>query len=365
MKYQIEKQSKVPAYLQLYEQIRQEIISEVYPLDSKLPSKRLMTEETGISIITVEHAYALLQEEGYIQSRERSGYFVCFRKNDGFAGSTDIRNEEYGNAPISAEQHEFPFSVLSKTMRKVISEYGEEILDRSPNEGTQKLRSAISRYLERSRGIKADASQIIIGAGSEYLYNLIAGLLGRDKIYAIEAPSYKRIEEVYQSIGIQYEKLALGRDGITSEALKNSKADVLHVTPYRSYPSGVSASASKRHEYLRWAKEQGRYIIEDDYESEFSVLRKPEDTLFSQSEQDNVIYMNTFSKTISPALRTGYMILPKHLVQSFDQALGFYSCTVPTYIQFVLAELIDQNDFERHINRVRRNKRKQLTNTSE
>ena len=364
MKYQIEEQSKVPAYLQLYEQIRQEIISEVYPLNSKLPSKRLMTEETGISIITVEHAYALLQEEGYIQSRERSGYFVCFRKNDGFAGSTDVRSDPDTTLQVST-QHDFPFSVLSKAMRKVISEHEEEILERSPNEGTPQLRFAISRYLERSRGIKADASQIIIGAGSEYLYNLIAGLLGRDKIYAIEVPSYKRIEEVYQSIGIQYEKLALGRDGIISEALQNSKADVLHVTPYRSYPSGVTASASKRHEYLRWAKAQDRYIIEDDYESEFSVLRKPEDTLFSQSEQDNVIYMNTFSKTISPGLRTGYMILPKHLTASFEQTLGFYSCTVPTYIQFVLAELIDQNDFERHINRVRRNKRKQLTNTSE
>lgn len=363
MRYQIEKQSKVPAYLQLYEQIRQEIISEVYPLDSKLPSKRLMTEETGISIITVEHAYALLQEEGYIQSRERRGYFVCFRKNDGFAGAPALKTEEIAKTPAGIQQHEFPFSVLSKTMRKVISENGEEILNRSPNEGTMELRSAISRYLERSRGIDADPSQIIIGAGSEYLYNLIAGLLGRGKIYAVEAPSYKRIEEVYQSIGIQYEKLALGRDGIISNALQNSKADVLHVTPFRSYPSGVSASASKRHEYLRWAMEGGRYIIEDDFESEFSVLRKPEETLFSQSRQDNVIYMNTFSKTISPALRTGYMILPKQLVKTFGKRLGFYSCTVPTYIQLVLAELIDQGDFERHINRVRRNKRKQETNT--
>ena len=133
----------------------------------------------------------------------------------------------------------------------------------------------------------------------------------------------------------------------------------MHVSPYRSYPSGVSASASKKHEYLRWAAQKGRYIIEDDFESEFSVSKKPEETLFSNAWMDNVIYMNTFSKTISPALRVGYMVLPKHLVAEFAEKLGFYSCTVPTYMQFVLAELISNGDFERHINRVRRQRRKE------
>ena len=144
----------------------------------------------------------------------------------------------------------------------------------------------------------------------------------------------------------------------TSEVLKKSHADVLHITPYRSFPTGVTASASKRHEYLRWAQQKGRYIVEDDYDSEFSVLKKPEDTLFSQSEDDNIIYVNTFSKSISPSLRVGYMLLPKHLVPLFREKLGFYSCTVPTAIQYVLTELFRNGDFERHINRVRRAKRK-------
>ena len=185
-------------------------------------------------------------------------------------------------------------------------------------------------------------------------------MLGREKIYGIEAPSYPIIEETYRISGASYEFLPLGKDGIKSASLKATKADVLHLTPYRSFPSGVSASASKRHEYLRWAEKEGRYLVEDDYESEFSVLKKPEDTLFSGTERDNVIYLNTFSKSISPSLRVGYMILPEHLLPLFQERLGFLSCTVTTAIQYVLAELLRKGDFERHINRVRRAKRKEL-----
>ena len=142
--------------------------------------------------------------------------------------------------------------------------------------------------------------------------------------------------------------------------LAQTAADVLHTTPYRSYPTGVTATASKRYEYLHWAKQKPRYIIEDDYESEFSVSNKPTETLFSLCDGDQVIYLNTFSKTLSPAFRIGYMVLPRHLVAVFEEKLGFYSCTVPTFMQYVLAELMDNGDFERHINRVRRKKRKEL-----
>ena len=189
---------------------------------------------------------------------------------------------------------------------------------------------------------------------------MTVGLLGRSKVYAIESPSYKKIEQVYSSSGVRLEKLPLGHDGIDSAVLQNCHADVLHISPYRSYPSGVTASASKRHEYLRWAGQSNRLIVEDDFESEFSLSQKPEETIFSHSSNDNVIYMNTFSMTVSPSFRVGYMVLPKHLVAEFEKRLGFYSCTVPTYIQFVLAELISNGDFERHINRVRRAKRKEL-----
>ncbi len=359
MKYIIDT-AKHPVYLQIYKLIREDIISGVYPHNTKLPSKRLLSEELCVSTVTVEHAYALLCDEGYIESRERSGFFVIFRRSDGFAASAEVRTRHTAAAHTNPLCPDFPFSVLCKTMRKVLSDYADVLLEKSPNAGRAELRDAIKQYLVRNRGMNVESSQIMIGSGAEYLYGLIIAMLGRKRIYGIESPSYKKIEQVYSAAEAVYELLPLSHDGIDSTALSRSGATVLHTTPYRSFPTGITASANKRHEYIRWSSKGGRIIIEDDFESEFSVSSKPEDTLFSLSEYDNVIYLNTFSKTISPALRVGYMVLPKCLVSEFEKKLGFYSCTVPTFEQFVIAELINCGDFERHINRVRRNKRKLL-----
>lgn len=362
MNYLIEANSKTPAYLQLYEQIKNDIVRELYAFGTKLPSKRLIADEAGLSTVTVEHAYALLIDEGYVEAHERSGYFVIFRAAEHFSQAplAQISPSAISRHSMSADARDFPFSLLAKTMRRVISDFGEAILNRSPNSGCRELREAISQYLARSRGIYSDAEQIIIGSGAEYLYGLVVELLGRERIYAIEAPSYEKIEQVYRSADVSYESLPLTDDGIDSLSLGKSRADVLHITPYRSFPSGVSASASKRHEYIRWSGRGTRYIVEDDFESEFSVSKKAEETLFSLSRNENVIYINTFSKSISPSLRVGYMVLPKALVPEFEKKLGFYSCTVPTFEQFVIAELISNGDFERHINRVRRRKRKEM-----
>ena len=203
------------------------------------------------------------------------------------------------------------------------------------------------------KGLEMDAEQIVIGSGAEYLYGLLIELLGRDRIFAIELPSYQKIEQVYRAEAVAFEALELTHDGIDSKALRKSRAHVLHTTPYRSFPTGVTASASKRHEYIQWSGAENHFIIEDDFESEFSVSTKPEDTLFSLTPFENVIYLNTFSKTVSPALRVGYMVLPRPLTALFEQKLGFYSCTVPTFMQYVLAELLENGDFERHVNRVR------------
>lgn len=359
MKYIIDKE-KHPIYLQLYKQIRDDIIAENFAYNTKLPSKRCLCEETGVSTITVEHAYALLCDEGYVEARERSGYVVIFRKSDGFATTSEQLVKPQENH-TEHSYPDFPLSVLSKTMRKVLTERGNLLLEKSPNCGCVELRTAIKHYLARNRGIQVEVEQIIIGSGSEYLYSLIIELLGRQRIYAIESPSYKKIEQVYKATEITYDSLQLTSCGIDSTALSNTKSDVLHTTPYRSFPSGVTATASKLHEYIRWSAQGNRYIIEDDFESEFSVSTKPIETLFALSNNDNVIYLNTFSKTISPSLRVGYMVLPKHLVKDFENKLGFYSCTVPTFMQYVLTELLNNNDFERHINRVRRKKRKELS----
>ena len=362
MKYTIDK-SKHPAYLQIYEQIRTDIVGGVFKYNDKLPSKRILSEELGVSTVTVEHAYALLCDEGYARAEERSGYYTAFRMSDGFAGFMPEKEHEVSiiNSEIKRAQDcpAFSISVLSKTMRKVLTDYGERILIKSPNSGCIEFRDALKYYLARNRGIIAETEQIIVGSGAEYLYSMIISLLGRDKTYAIEHPSYEKIEQVYRASGVIYELLPLSDDGIESSALSKTNADILHTTPYRSFPSGVTASATKRHEYLRWADKKSRYIVESDYDSEFSVSSKPTETLFSLSKNDNVIYLNTFSKTISPSFRVGYMVLPKSLVSLFNEKLGFYSCTVPTFEQLVLTELLNSGSFERYINKVRRFKRKE------
>ena len=357
MKYLVDKEKR-PVYLQLYNQIREDIVNDILRYNSKLPSIRSLAEELGVSTVTVEHAYALLCDEGYAESRERSGFVVCFRRADGFASSSKASHTYHIAVGTEHSYPDFPLSVLSKTMRKVLTEHGDLLLEKSPNCGCSELREAIRQYLARNKGITVDTEQIVIGSGSESLYGRIVELLGRDHTYAIESPSYKKIEQVYRVSEIVYDSLPLTASGIDSAALQRTSADVLHTTPYRSYPSGVTATASKLHEYVRWASRGERYIIEDDFESEFSVSTKPTETLFALSSKDNVIYLNTFSKTISPSLRIGYMVLPRHLVEPYCEKLGFHSCTVPTFMQYVLTELIDNGDFERHINRVRRHLRK-------
>ena len=414
-------ETKRPAYLKIYEALRDDITSGAYALGERVPSKRTMAEQTDTSVITVEHAYNLLIDEGYIEARERSGYFVCYRSEDAFpvgdssdtadgrqtegstsafsGATTDLRyrstlsasgytadgrqaedstsrlsEEAAGGTMISAlaqaegvpatDQYEaaaaeLSFAGFARTMRRVLSEYAEECMQRSPNEGTLYFRESIARYLQRSRGIHVDVSQIIVGAGSEYLYSLIVQMLGRERVYALEDPSYEKIRRVYEANGAHCELLKLGHHGIHSSELRHSDAGVLHVTPFDSYPSGVTATAGKRQEYISWAKQRQAMIIEDDYASEFSPSTKSEDTLFSLAPEETVIYMNTFTKTISPAIRTGYMLLPKKRAAELKAKISFYSCTVPTYDQYVLAEYLNSGAFERYINRVRRKRRQE------
>ncbi|MBQ4046801.1 MAG: PLP-dependent aminotransferase family protein [Clostridia bacterium] len=356
MTYTIDPNSATPAYLQLYYAIRADIIGGVYPCNARLPSKRLLAEESGVSVITAEHAYAILAEEGYIEPRRRSGYFVIYRSDDFSAAASLPMSTPTGSAP-ERRAGEFPFSVLAKTMRRVLTDYGERILIKSPNHGCLELRQAIAAYLARMGGLKVRPEQIVVGAGAEYLYSLIAQLLGKSHTFALESPSYEKIRRVYAACGLDVELLPMGADGILSSALERSRATVLHTTPFHSFPTGVTADASKRREYLRWVRTRNGFLIEDNFDSELTVSRKAEEPLFG-SAPDIVLYLNTFSHTIAPSLRMGYLVLPEGLCAPFEEMLGFYSCTVPMFEQFVLAELLNSGDFERHINRVRRARRK-------
>ncbi|MBQ9030979.1 MAG: PLP-dependent aminotransferase family protein [Parasporobacterium sp.] len=388
MNYSIDKSRRIPAYMQLYEQIRRDIVSGIFPYGTRLPSKRIIAEETGISIITAEHTLNILNEEGYVETRPRSGVYVIYRKADFPA---DLRNEvlqeeksdrtngkasgepgrpdedtprEPGRAdeqaPGRQEQLRFPFTVLARTMRKVLADLGEEIFLKSPGTGCETLRQEICAYLGRSRGIRVQPSRIVVGSGAEYLYGLIAQLFRDNPVFALEDPSYPMIRSVYESFGIRCDMLKMTDNGISSRELLRTQARILHVTPFHSFPSHVTADVSKKNEYLEWAVRREGVIIEDNYDSELTVSKKQEDPLFSMSKGKRVIYLNTFSQTIAPSMRAGYLVLPEELTETFYQRLGFYSCTVPVFEQYVLAELLRNGDYERHINRVRRARRKQL-----
>jgi GntR family transcriptional regulator/MocR family aminotransferase len=357
---------KTPEYLNIYEKLKNDITEGVYPSGTKLPSKRVAADRFGVSVITVQHAYDLLEDEGYMTPRERSGYFVSYDPSDVFGGTGRASaGDVYESQDISGiepfilpEFEPFPFSVYAKAVRRILSEKAEAVLVKAPGQGCQELREALSGYLARSRGIKVTPDRIVIGSGAEYLYGMIIDMLGRYRSYGIEDPSYGKILQVYKLNGAHTELLKLGRNGIRTSELEKSGAGVLHITPYRSYPSGISADASKKREYLSYARTRGAWIIEDDFESEYSPSSKPEETLFQIDGGVRVIYVNSFSITISPGIRIAYMVLPKLLTEVYKDRVGFCSCSVPTLDQLVLAELLSAGDFERHINRVRRKLRR-------
>lgn len=359
--YNMEARGDKTKYYYIYQMIRKDIESGNLNKNQKLPSKRSLAEHLGVSLITVENAYQMLKDEGYIEPRERSGYFVCEihaihsgkeKKQELKMLSANSEGQEDGRISVDVEKN-FPYSLYFKTIRSVITEYGEELLKKSPNEGCAILRNSIASYLLRYRGIFAQPEQIIIGSGAEHLYGTVVRILGNDKIYGIEDPSYHQIRKVYEGTGAQCELLKMGEDGIESKLLEETDADVLHVTPFHSYPSGVTAPIAKRYEYLKWAS-KGRMIVEDDFDSEFFMPGKPIQTLFMLDDTSSVIYINTFSKSLSPSIRMGYMILPERLLCRYRETSGGFSCTVPVLEQYALAEFINKGYFEQHLNRVRR-----------
>ncbi len=345
-----------PAYLRLYQTLREQITEGAFPYGLRFPSKRSLAAQYDLSLVTVEHAIELLEEEGYIETRQRSGIFVTYRRDTVLAVHEEEPFLPEGSPSLSDDT--FPFGVLARTIRRVLSDYQEEILVKSPSFGLPQLRSALAAHLLAGRGVSVSPDQIIIGSGAEYLYGLIAALLGRDRIFGVEDPSYEIIQKVYIANGITIDRLKLGKNGILQSELQRTSASVLHITPYHSWPTGITADASKRQEYISWAEERNAILIEDDYDSEFTLSGKPADTLFAMGDRERIIYLSTFSRTIAPSIRIGFMILPKSLLSEFKEKAGFYSCSVSTFSQLILYELLRNGDYERHLNRIRRSRRR-------
>lgn len=350
-------------YAHLYQCIKEDILNGKLEAEDKLPSKRTLAKNLGISLITVENAYAQLMIEGYIYSRPKRGYYVAKIMKQPPLHQEVKQNSKLrlpqkqafsfasGNVPAET----FPYNIWSRLLRQVLTAANENTLlcDTSCG-GIVQLRQAIAQHLYQFRGMQAEPEQIIIGAGTQVLYNLIVQLLGRNHIYALEDPGYPQLAAIYKANNVFCRYLPMDKNGVSREMLENSGADILHITPSHQFPTGIIMPASRRYELLHWAgQSSSRYIIEYDYDCEFRLYGRPIPTLQSSDTAEKVIYINTFSKTLAPTFRISYMVLPSHLTTLFYQKLGFYSCTVSNFEQFTLAKFIEGGYFERHLNRMR------------
>ena len=354
--YELKKSPGVPLYEALYRCIRSDILSGKLASGSKLPSKRALAVHLEVSKITVETAYNQLLAEGYICSREKVGYFVeAIERTAAPARPGNSRGPEVHREPLldltgSGTEH-FPFSVWSKLQREVMLDYGEKLLLPMPNRGIPELRQAIADHLLAFRAMSVDPENILIGAGTDFLYNLLIQLLGRDKVYAVEEPGYGKIRRIYAAGGVRCVSATLDDLGVRPDALQ--EAQVLHISPSHHFPTGLVTPVNRRMELLNWAKTGEKWIIEDDYDSEFRFDSHPKPTMQSLDES-RVIYMNSFSKSLAPSIRISYMVLPGALMAQFQEKLGFYSCTVPSFEQYTLARFLSRGFFEKHINRMRK-----------
>ena len=347
--YELKKMPGLPLYEGLYRCIREDILSGKLKEGEKLPSKRSLAQHLEVSKITVEAAYEQLLSEGYIRSQEKKGYFVekvTLRK------APPPRTGAAEKEPLPAAGTEgFPFSVWSRLQREVYLDYGEKLLRPLPNRGIPELRQAIADHLAAFRGMTVDPGNILIGAGTDFLYNLLIQLLGRELCYGVEDPGYGKIRRIYLSGGVRCVHIPMDDKGVIPQALEG--VDVLHISPSHHFPTGLITAPSRRQELLRWAQERQGWIIEDDYDSEFRFHSQPVSAMQTM-DPERVIYMNSFSKSLAPSIRISYLILPEGLMAEFQRKLGFYSCTVPSFEQYTLARFLSEGHFEKHINRMRK-----------
>ena len=360
----IDRDSQIPMYEQIYMNMRNDILSGLMKEGEKLPSKRVLAERLRVSKITVENAYAQLIAEGYVRSTERSGYYVqytggAFELPKAVKPNGNIRNipvvdtvKEEGNLEM------FPFSVWSRLMRSVISEKGTALLKSVRNGGAYELRSAISGYLYRSKGFYQPPERIIVGSGSEYMYNMLIQFIGGDKKYGYENPGLVNLSKIFALNRIDCSPIKIDEQGLKTSELYEKKIQVAHTSPAHQYPTGIVMPISRRREIMRWMEDTGGYVIEDDYDGEFRWSGKPIPTMFGADRTGRIIYMKTFSQTISPTIRISYICLSEELYELWCEKLGFYSCSVPVLEQYTLAEFISGGFYERNINRSRKHYRK-------
>ena len=384
LSYDMGERGNASRYDYLYRCIRHDIAHGNILPDEKLPSKRALARNLGVSVITVEAAYAQLIAEGYVRAEERRGYFACELspvarggRRDGACllgdagcngvpgGNPMTPSLASGSAAGSAATALFPYQAWARVMRRTLTEESSATLaEAALGAGSPRLRRAIAAYLREYRGMDVPAERIVVAAGSQTLYQLIIQLLGRDRGFAIESPGYPLLGRMYDAQGVRCASVPLAAGGIDVAALRGSGASVAHVMPAHQFPTGVVMSAAHRRDLLNWSRTdearafsvagpRGRFIVEDDYDAEFRMSGRPIAPLASVDVAGRVIYLNSFTKSLGAAFRIAYMALPEDLAAKFELNLGFYSNTVSPLEQLALAHFIEQGHYERHVNRLR------------
>lgn len=373
--YDFSKRGNLTLYEYLYQCLKEDILEGKIAAGEKLPSKRELAVTYGISVKTVENAYAQLLMEGYVEAEEKRGYFAA-KVEHGAHGTMAAHSISSGYGSAASLQEEaryaeekwfadftssntvygkFPFSQWSRVMRETLSCREEELLRTAPFQGVKELREEIAAYLYRNRGMQVSPDCILIGAGTEYLYGRLLDLLPADSVYAVEDPGYRKITKLYAGRGVSFHYVPVDGEGICIDALSKSGAGVVHVSPGYHFPLGFVMPIGRRQALLSWAGEEPeRYIIEDDYDCELRYFGHPAPAIQSMDVSHRVIYLNTFSKMLAPSLRVSYMVLPRKLMDRYVQKMNYYSNTVSSFEQYALAAFLKQGFFERHISRMRK-----------
>ena len=360
-------------YQQIYEYIRQEIREGKLLQGERLPSTRSLAQYLQVSRSTAELAYGQLVSEGYLEARPCRGYFVC-----PIEGLFDLKAERerepdsaepvrkrgesfrYDFSPFAIDMSAFPFGVWKRITRETLSQDNSRLFSQGDAQGDWELRATVSRYLHSSRGVNCTPDQILVGAGNDYLLMLLEKLLGSRVRIVMESPTYKRAYQIFQSFGYPITTVEVDRQGMKAGELfrlagERDGVTAVYVMPSHQYPTGAVMSIGRRMELLKWASQgENRYLIEDDYDSEFRYRGKPIPSLQGADKGGKVIYIGTFSKAIAPAIRVSYMVLPLSLLRRLREECYFYSSTVSRIDQRILDEFIRGGYFERHLNKMRK-----------
>ncbi len=362
--------SDAPLYVQLYSYLKSGIMSGEIRAGERLPSLRELSEQIGVSITTCSRAYDQLLVEGYAEARPQSGYYV----NDIGAGESysSLRGDAAGalppgsgEDPVEAKEpgaeyyvdyESFDFVKWKKCAAHVMTEMKEVLFSPADPQGEYALRLEISRYLYRARGVAAPPSQIVISAGVQQLTNHLARILSYMKIdlVNVEDPGYKPVQHIFRDRGFTINKIPVGPDGIAIERLPVNLSSAVYVSPSNQFPTGSVMPAARRYSLLKWARENGSVIIEDDYDSELRYFGDPVPALKSLDEHGRAVYLGSFSSTLFPAIRISYMVLPDELAGYFNAHKNDYDQTCSKIEQLTLAEFMEEGFYQQGIRKIRK-----------